>query len=93
MERREDIKLKHAVQKHGKKAAIAALVPGRTRNQCHSRWHNAWIPASTGECMYGYMERKRRQYAEGCGTKKSTVARIAWIAAMVPSRTKQQCRE
>jgi hypothetical protein len=39
----ENSKLKDAVQTHGDKdwAAIAALVPGRTRNQCKSKWHNA----------------------------------------------------
>jgi hypothetical protein len=43
----EDIKLKNAVQKHGGKnwGAIAALVPGRTKNQCHSRWQNALDPS------------------------------------------------
>jgi hypothetical protein len=43
----EEIKLKDAVQTmavqtHGGKNwdAIAALVPGRTKNQCRNRWHN-----------------------------------------------------
>jgi myb proto-oncogene protein len=37
----EDGKLKDAVQTHGGKdwAAIAALVPGRTKSQCWSRWN------------------------------------------------------
>jgi hypothetical protein len=37
----EDIKLKESVQKHGGKnwAAIAALVPGRTKTQCQHRWY------------------------------------------------------
>ena len=44
----EDAKLKDAVQTHGGKDwdAIALLVPGRTRIQCHSRWKKLWIPAS-----------------------------------------------
>jgi hypothetical protein len=38
----ENSKLKDAVQTHGDKdwAAIAALVPGRTRMQCKSKCHN-----------------------------------------------------
>ena len=42
----EDIKLKDAVQTHGGKdwAAIAALVPGRTRKQCCRRWNNVFDP-------------------------------------------------
>jgi hypothetical protein len=43
----EDIKLKDAVQMHGGKkwGAIAALVPGRTKIQCCSRWHDALDPS------------------------------------------------
>jgi hypothetical protein len=43
----EDSKLKIAVQTHGGKdwAAIAALVPSRTKIQCHDRWHNALDPS------------------------------------------------
>jgi hypothetical protein len=39
----EDTKLKDAVQTHGGKnwETIAALVPGRTKSQCNSRWHGA----------------------------------------------------
>jgi hypothetical protein len=41
----EDSKLKDAVQTHGgnKWAEIAAPVPNRTREQCWSRWHNAFV--------------------------------------------------
>jgi hypothetical protein len=39
----EDGKLKDAVEKHNGKnwTAIAALVPGRTKQQCLNRWHSA----------------------------------------------------
>jgi myb proto-oncogene protein len=39
----EDDKLRDAVQTHGGKnwATIAALVPGRSQNQCYNRWYNA----------------------------------------------------
>jgi hypothetical protein len=38
----EDNTLKDAVKKHNGAdwAAIAALVPGRTKKQCKGRWHN-----------------------------------------------------
>jgi hypothetical protein len=38
----EDSKLKDAIKTHGGKkwGAIAALVPGRTENQCYERWRN-----------------------------------------------------
>jgi hypothetical protein len=43
----EDDKLKDAVETHGGKnwAAIAALIPGRTRKQCRNRWHSALDPS------------------------------------------------
>jgi hypothetical protein len=42
----EDSKLKDAVQMHGGKnwGAVAALVLGRTRNQCCKRWHDFLRP-------------------------------------------------
>jgi hypothetical protein len=41
----EDIKLKDAVQTYSGKnwVAIAVLVPGRTRLQCHNRWHTSLV--------------------------------------------------
>jgi hypothetical protein len=46
----EDIKLKDAVQVHGGKnwVAIAKLVPGRTKIQCHGRWKDVDPRPSTG---------------------------------------------
>jgi hypothetical protein len=43
----EDIKLKGAVRTHGGKNwdAIAARVPGRTKKQCTSRWHDVLDPS------------------------------------------------
>jgi hypothetical protein len=40
----EDSKLKDAFQTHGGKnwSGIAALVPGRTKSQCHSRWKDVF---------------------------------------------------
>jgi hypothetical protein len=43
----EDSQLKDAVQTHGDKdwSAISALVPGRTKVQCLSRWHTNLNPS------------------------------------------------
>jgi hypothetical protein len=43
----EDSKLKDAVQTHGGKnwGAIAALVPGRTNDQCRHRWQGVLDPS------------------------------------------------
>jgi alkanesulfonate monooxygenase SsuD/methylene tetrahydromethanopterin reductase-like flavin-dependent oxidoreductase (luciferase family) len=41
----EDTKLKDGVREHGAKnwEKIAALVPGRTKNQCYCRWHDTLV--------------------------------------------------
>jgi hypothetical protein len=45
----EDAKLIEAVNKHGKKwVAVAAMVPGRTNQQCRYRWITAVDPADEG---------------------------------------------
>jgi hypothetical protein len=49
----EDSKLKDAVQTHGNKdwAAISALVPGRTKRQCLSRWYHGLNPSVGRTCV------------------------------------------
>jgi hypothetical protein len=92
----EDIKLKNAVQTHSGKdwAAIAALVPGRTRIQCHYRWHSALDPSidqMTGRGDAGkWKEDEDTKLKDAVQTHggKNWVA----IAALVPGRTKIQCR-
>jgi hypothetical protein len=69
----EDRKLKNLVQMHGGKdwAAIAALVPGRTRIQCHNRWHMFLDPSidwATGRTGTFSMGTRRRQQSEVCDT-------------------------
>jgi hypothetical protein len=55
----EASKLKDAVKMHGDKdwAAVAVLVPGRTKGQCWNRWHGTLDPSID-----------RAQQAEGFGT-------------------------
>jgi hypothetical protein len=89
----EDIKLKDAVQTYGVKnwSAIAALVPGRTKNQCSQRWHNTLNPS------IAVANSRTGIWAEDEDSKlKDAVQRHAaknWaaIAAVVPGRTKNQC--
>jgi hypothetical protein len=89
----EDIKLKKAVQMHGGKnwAAIAAMVPGRTVNQCKSRWHNNLDPsvAPTGvrTCTWTDDEDLKLKAAVQTHGGKNWNA----IATMVPGRTHKQC--
>jgi myb proto-oncogene protein len=90
----ENSKLKHAVQTHGDKdwAAISALVPCRTKNQCWKRWHNGLDPS---------IDRANRltgKWSEDEDSKlKNAVQKHGgkdWDAttALVPGRTKRQCQ-
>jgi hypothetical protein len=89
----EDSKLKDAAQKHGGKSwnAIAALIPGRTKTQCSSRWHTALNPSiaptagSTGKWTPDE-DSKLKDAVQTHGGKN-------WVAisATVPGRTKLQC--
>jgi hypothetical protein len=85
----EDLKLKEAVQKHGRKwVAVATLVPGRTNLQCRDRWVNTvdhafgkkgkWTPeedATLTEAVY--------KHGKDCW---------AVVAKLVIGRTDKQCR-
>jgi hypothetical protein len=90
----EDSMLKDAVQTHGDKnwGAIAALVPSRTEKQCTRRWRDVLDPSidrTTKLPVY---------WAEDEDTKLKdavlTHGDKGWneIAALVPGRTKSQCR-
>jgi hypothetical protein len=89
----DDNKLKDAVQTHGGKnwIAIAALVPGRTREQCHSRWHKILDP------RINPANRRTGEWSEDEDIKlKNAVEKHAgkdWaaIAALVPGRIGSQC--
>jgi myb proto-oncogene protein len=86
----EDIKLKDAVQTHGKNwFAVATLVPGRTRTQCLDRWENVdpsmdWESTRKGKWLEDE-DIKLKDAVQTCGT--------TWVAvaALVPGRSKKQC--
>jgi hypothetical protein len=90
----EDSKLKDSVEKHGGKdwAAITALVPGRTKIQCTSRWHDflkhSIVVASgrTGKWTEDE-DKKLKDSVDKHGYKDWVL-----IATLVSSRTKKQCR-
>jgi myb proto-oncogene protein len=90
----EDSKLKDAVKRYGGKnwKEIAALVPGRTKVQCHSRWQNTLnlsIDRANGRTgKWGEDEdSKLKDSVQMHGSKD-----WAEIAALVPGRVESQCR-
>jgi hypothetical protein len=91
----EDAKLKDAVQTHGEKdwAPIAALVPGRTRQQCYNRWRDVLDPSIdrtariTGK--WTSVEESKLMNAVKTHGGKNWIA----IAALIPSRTNKQCNK
>jgi hypothetical protein len=90
----EDSKLRHALQMHGGNdwALIAKLVRGRTKTQCKGRWHNYLNPSI--ELTAGHTgpwtedEDNKLSHAVREHGGKNWIA----IAALVPYRTKAQCR-
>jgi hypothetical protein len=90
----EDKKLRMSVKVHGGKKwdAIAALVPGRTRRQCNRRWNDVlaprddstpsrtgfWTPSEDAKLKDAVEMHNAKNWSE--------------IAALVPGRTKIQCR-
>jgi hypothetical protein len=89
----EDSKLKDAVERHGGKnwGEIAALVPGRTRIQCHYRWQSTLNPSialtagRTGK--WTPVEDDKLKYSVQMHGDKNWAA----ITALVPGRTIIQC--
>jgi hypothetical protein len=90
----EDDMLKVAVKIHGGKnwLAIAALVPGRTKKQCCSRWGDALDP------NIDRANERTGKWSEDEGMKVKDAVQTHgakdWdaIAALVSGRTKIQCR-
>jgi hypothetical protein len=89
----EDKKLKDAALTHSGKdwAAISLLVPGRTKNQCSHRWHEALVP------NIGRASERKGTWAPDEGIKLRDAVQThgdkdwAAISALVPGRTKRQC--
>jgi hypothetical protein len=93
----EDSKLRHAVQmQDGKESndwiAVAALVPGRTGKQCWNRWYSYLNPSIDRTNGRG------GKWTEDEDDKLKGAVKVhggndwATIAALVPNRTKKQCR-
>jgi hypothetical protein len=90
----EDQKLVDSIQMHGGKnwAAITALMPGRTKRQCSSRWHNT-LNTSIDRTI-GRSDR----WTEDEDNKLTDAIQLHggkdWVAitALVPGRTKKQCQ-
>jgi S-ribosylhomocysteine lyase LuxS involved in autoinducer biosynthesis len=84
----EHTKLTEAVKKHGKIwVAVATMVPGRTGKQCRNRWTQCLDSAGkTGGQWNGEENTKLTEAVKKHGKK--------WVAvaAMIPGRTDQQCR-
>jgi hypothetical protein len=89
----EDSKLKDAVEKHnGKKwAAVAALVPDRTKVQCMNRWHNALHSKTDDTTARPGKWTKEKDAELKDAVEKHNGKNWAAIAALVPDRTKLQC--
>jgi hypothetical protein len=90
----EDSKLKDAVQIHGSKnwGAVAALVPGRTKNSCRARWRDALDPNIDRANV-----RTTKKWLEDEDSKLKDAVQIHgsknWdaVAALIPGRTQKQC--
>jgi hypothetical protein len=89
----EDKKLKDGVREHGTKnwKAIAALVPGRTNNQCRMRWHDASVsnmdPATARTGKWTADEDKTLKDA----VREHGAKNWKTIAVLVTGRSKVQC--
>jgi hypothetical protein len=97
----EDAKLTEAVKKLGTNwIQVAAMVPGRTKKQCRYRWVESLDPDITlGKwTVEGFNPGKTRGKwtVEGDAKLTEAVKKLGtnWVqvAAMVPGRTKKQCR-
>jgi hypothetical protein len=90
--KQENSTLTDAVKKHnGDWAAISELVPGRTKQQCLTRWHYA-LPSNSDDTIarvgkWTKNEDSRLTDAVEKHNGKDWVA----ISSLVPGRTKHQC--
>jgi hypothetical protein len=84
----EDAKLTDAVKKHGGNNwfAVAALVPGRTNQQCRQRWIRSLDPGTRRGKWTGEEDAKLT-----AAVKKHGCSCWITVAALVPGRTNQGC--
>jgi hypothetical protein len=87
----EDNMLTYAIHVHGDKGwtGITALVPGRTRKQCHYRWHKCLNSTLTAAYIRPWTEDEDVELLHALqmyGGKKWDA-----ITALVPLRSKRQC--
>jgi lysophospholipase L1-like esterase len=85
----EDTKLIEAVKRHGKAwVAVAALVPGRTNEQCNKRWTQTLDP-DIGKKAVQWAPEEDTKLAEA--VKRHGTDWVA-VAALVHGRPNRQCR-
>jgi hypothetical protein len=85
----EDTNLNDAVKKHGTNwLAVAALVPGRTNNQCRSRWKLS-LDLDIGKSLGKWTPEEDKKLIEAV---KNHGTHWVVVAALVPGRTGKQCR-
>jgi hypothetical protein len=86
----EDAMLIEAVTEHGSRwAAVAAMVPGRTTTQCHSRWVPYLGPTIVGTINKGFWKSgEDTTLIDAVNTFGENWVRVA---ALVPGRTNIQC--
>jgi hypothetical protein len=84
----EDAKLTSAEKKHGKDwLAVAALVPGRTNEQCRHRWENCGVDRGPRRNW------KPEEDAKLTSAVKKHGNNWVAVAALVPGRTNVKCRD
>jgi hypothetical protein len=92
----EDEKLTEAVKKHGTDCwvTVAAMVLSRTNEQCRVRWVKTLDPANgktPGKPRMSWEPEEDGKLTEA--VKKHGTKCWVTVAAMVPSRAKEQCRQ
>jgi myb proto-oncogene protein len=84
----EDAMMMRAVKEHGGSnwVAVAAMIPGRTNEQCHQRWFRSLNP--------GIKRGKWTEEEDGILTVAVLELGDNWdvVSTLVPGRTNDQCR-
>jgi Pyruvate/2-oxoacid:ferredoxin oxidoreductase delta subunit len=89
------MRVKNAVQIHGGKswALIAALVPGRSKQQCSNRWYQCLDPSlEQANGRMGKWVEDEDNKLKGAIQKHGCKSWDA-VASLVSGRTKNQCRK